>query len=77
MVDGQVVKRPRGRHRFFKTQHFGLVVKTWLNEDRAGPLGERGDSWSGRSKSGMWQAGTSKVVASPVSIKDRSVDPRE
>jgi hypothetical protein len=26
------------------TQHFSLVVKTWLNGDRAGPLGERGDS---------------------------------
>jgi hypothetical protein len=52
MVDGWVVERPRGGHRFFKTQHFGLVVKTWLNGDRAGPLGERGDSWLGRSGSG-------------------------
>jgi hypothetical protein len=25
-----VFERPRGGHRFFKTQHFGLVVKTWL-----------------------------------------------
>jgi hypothetical protein len=31
MVDGRVVKRPRGGHRFFKTQNFGLVIKTWLN----------------------------------------------
>jgi hypothetical protein len=31
MVDCRVVKRPRGSHRFFKTQHFGLVVTTWLN----------------------------------------------
>jgi hypothetical protein len=63
MVDGRVVERPRGSHRFFKTQHFGLIAGTWLNGDRAGPLGERGDSWSGRSGSGIWQAGTSKVVA--------------
>jgi hypothetical protein len=52
MVDGRVVERPRGGHRFFKTQHFGLIAGTWLNGDRAGPLGERGDSWSGRSGSG-------------------------
>jgi hypothetical protein len=25
-----VVKRLCGGHRFFKTQNFGLVVKTWL-----------------------------------------------
>jgi hypothetical protein len=25
-----VVERPRGGHRLFKTQYFGLVVKTWL-----------------------------------------------
>jgi hypothetical protein len=42
-----------------------------------GPLGERGDSWSGRSGSGMWQAGTSKVVAPLVLVKNRWVDPRE
>jgi hypothetical protein len=45
MVDRRVVKRLRGGHRFFKTQHFGLVVKTCLNRDRAGPLGERWDAW--------------------------------
>jgi hypothetical protein len=38
---------------------------------------ESGDSWLGRSGSGMWQAGTSKVVAPPVSVKDRWVAPRE
>jgi hypothetical protein len=27
------------------------VVKTWLNGDRAGPLGESGDNWLGRSGS--------------------------
>jgi hypothetical protein len=31
MVDGRVVERPRGGHRFFKTQNFGLVDKIWLN----------------------------------------------
>jgi hypothetical protein len=77
MVDDQVVKRPRDGHRFLKTQHFGLIGGTWLNGDRAGPLGERGDSWSGRSRSGMWQAGTSKVVAPHVSINDRLVGPHE
>jgi hypothetical protein len=67
MVDGRVVEGPCGCHRFFKTQHFDLVVKTWLNGDRAGPLGERGDSWSERTGSGTWKAGTSKVVA-PASV---------
>jgi hypothetical protein len=47
----------------FKTQHFGLVVKIWLNGDRAGSLGKRGDSWSGGSGSGTWKANISKVVA--------------
>jgi hypothetical protein len=41
----------------------GRVVKIWLNGDLAGPLWEKGDSWSGRSGSGTWKAGTSKVVA--------------
>jgi hypothetical protein len=63
MIDGRVVKRPRGGQRFLKTQHFGLIDETWLNGDRAGPLGERGDSWSGRSGSDTWKADTSKVVA--------------
>jgi hypothetical protein len=63
MVDGRVVKRPRDGHRFFKTQHFGLIAGTWLNRDWAGPLGERRDSWSGKSQSGTWKAGTSKVIA--------------
>jgi hypothetical protein len=63
MVDWRVVERPHNGHKFFKTQHFDLVVKTWLNGDREGPLGERGGSWLGRLESGMWQASTSKVVA--------------
>jgi hypothetical protein len=29
-VDGRVVERPHGGHRFFKTQYFDLVVKTSL-----------------------------------------------
>jgi hypothetical protein len=28
------------------------------------PLGKSGDRWLGRSESGMWKAGTSKVIAS-------------
>jgi hypothetical protein len=31
MVDGRVVKRPRGGRRFFKTQNFSLVAGTCLN----------------------------------------------
>jgi hypothetical protein len=35
-----VVERSRGDHRFFKTQNFGLVVKTWLKvETGRGQLG--------------------------------------
>jgi hypothetical protein len=34
-----------------KTQHFGLLAKTWLNGDWVGPLGKSGDSWLGRSGS--------------------------
>jgi hypothetical protein len=58
-----VVERPRGCHRFSKTQNFGLIAGIGLNGDRTGPLGERGDNWSGRLVSGMWETGTSKVVA--------------
>jgi hypothetical protein len=42
-----------------------------------GSLGESGDSWLGWSGSGMWQAETSKVVAPPMSVKDRWVGPCE
>jgi hypothetical protein len=64
MVDGRVIKRPRGGHRFFKTQNFGLGVKTWLNWRPGGALRRKGeiDGWEGRGV-GMWQAGTFKVVA--------------
>jgi hypothetical protein len=35
-----VVERPHGGHRFFKTQNFCLVVKTWLKvETGRGQLG--------------------------------------
>jgi hypothetical protein len=37
---------------FLKTKHFGLLAKTWLNGDQAGPLGKSGDSWLGRSGNG-------------------------
>jgi hypothetical protein len=58
-----VIERLRGNHMFSKTQKFGLIAGTGLNGDRAGPLGERGDGWSGRLGSGTWKTGTSKVVA--------------
>jgi hypothetical protein len=38
---------------------------------------ESGDCWFGRSGSGTWQASTSKVVAPPVSVKDRWFGPHE
>jgi hypothetical protein len=38
---------------------------------------ESGDRRLGRSGSDMWNAGTSKVVDLPVSVKDRWVGPRE
>jgi hypothetical protein len=61
---GRVVKRPCGGHRFFKTQNFGLVVKTWLNWRPGEALRWKGETvgWEGRGV-GMWQVGTSKVVA--------------
>jgi hypothetical protein len=64
MIDGRVVERPCGGHRFFQTQHFGLVVKTWLNWRPGGALRWKGEiaGWKGRGV-GTWQAGTSKVVA--------------
>jgi hypothetical protein len=30
MIDGRVVERPPGGHRFFKAQHIGLIAGTWL-----------------------------------------------
>jgi hypothetical protein len=59
-----VVKRPRGGHRFFKAQNFGLVIKTWLNWRPDWALSWKGETtgWEGRGV-GMWQAGTSKDVA--------------
>jgi hypothetical protein len=50
MVDGRVVERPRGGHSFFKTQNFGLVVKTWLNWRQSGSLRWKGEiaGWEGR-----------------------------
>jgi hypothetical protein len=38
---------------------------------------ENGDRQLGRSGSVIWQASTFKVVALTVSVKDRSVGPRE
>jgi hypothetical protein len=38
---------------------------------------ERGDSWSERLGSGTWKTSISKVVAPPMSVKDRLVGPHE
>jgi hypothetical protein len=38
---------------------------------------ERGDRWLERLGSGMWKAGAFKTVASPMSVNDRWVGPRE
>jgi hypothetical protein len=43
-----------------KTQHFGLLVKMETGRGHKGKVGTAG--WEGRGV-GMWQAGTSKVVA--------------
>jgi hypothetical protein len=50
MVDGRVVERPRGGHRFFKTQHFGLIARTWLNWRPDGALRWKVETagWEGR-----------------------------
>jgi hypothetical protein len=55
MVDGRVVERPRGGHRFFKTQNFGLVVKTWLNWRPSGATRGKGRQLVG--KVGEWVCG--------------------
>jgi hypothetical protein len=45
-----VVERPRGGHWFFKTQNFGLVVKTWLKvETGRGQLGGSVEPLEGKS----------------------------
>jgi hypothetical protein len=58
-----VVERPRGGHRFFKTQH---LVNGWnlvKMETGRGHYGKRETAdWKGRGV-GMWQAGTFKIVA--------------
>jgi hypothetical protein len=55
MVDGRVVERPCGGHRFFKTQNFGLVVKTWLNWRPGGATRGKGRQLVG--KVGEWVCG--------------------
>jgi hypothetical protein len=47
-----VVERPHGGHRFFKTQHFGLVIKTWLNWRPGGATRGKGRQQVG--KVGAW-----------------------
>jgi hypothetical protein len=63
MIDERVVERPCGSHRFFKTQNFGLVVKTWSKvETGRGQLdgsvkpseGKGGESVVAISRFSMW-----------------------
>jgi hypothetical protein len=78
MVDGWVVERPRDGHRFFKTQNFSLVVKTWL---KWGPDGAtRGKERHLVGKVEEWVCGKpapQRLYPPPVLIKDRSVGPHE
>jgi hypothetical protein len=57
MVDGRVVERPRGGHRFFKTQNFGLVVKTWLKWRPGGATRGKGRQLVGKVEE--WVCGKS------------------
>jgi hypothetical protein len=63
-VHEHVVEKQCAGHRFFKTQNFSLVVKSWLNWRPDGALRWKGETadWESRVV-GMWQVGTSKVVA--------------
>jgi hypothetical protein len=42
MVDGRVVERPRGGHRFSKIQNCGLSSRAWLNWRPGGATREKG-----------------------------------
>jgi hypothetical protein len=55
MVDGRVVERPRDGHRFFKTQHFGLITGTWLKWKLGGAI--RGKWRQLVGKVGEWVCG--------------------
>jgi hypothetical protein len=78
MVDGRVVERPCGGHRFFKTQYFGLITGTWLKWRPGGAL--RGMWRQQAGKVGEWICGKPAppwLKPPPMSVKDRWVGPRE
>jgi hypothetical protein len=55
MVDVRVTERPHDDNRFFKTQNFGLVVKTWSNWRLGGAI--RGKWRQLIGKVGEWVCG--------------------
>jgi hypothetical protein len=52
MVDGRVVKIPRGGHRCFKNSTFGINAGTWLNWRPSGAT--RGNERQLVEKVGEW-----------------------
>jgi hypothetical protein len=73
-----VLERPCGGHRLFKTQNFGLIAGTWLNWRPGGAI--RGKWRQLVGNVGEWVCGKPappRLYLPPVSIKDRSVGPRE
>jgi hypothetical protein len=73
-----VIERPRGGHRFFKTQNFGLMVKTWLKvETGQGQLGGSVEPSKGKGgESAVVILRFSMWYPPPVSVKDRGVGTR-
>jgi hypothetical protein len=73
-----VVERPRGGPRFFETQNFGLVVKTWLNWRLGGALRWKGEAngWEGLGVV-RGKLAPPRLLPPPVSVMDRWVGPRE
>jgi hypothetical protein len=78
MVGGRVVKRPRGSHRFLKNSTLWSLAKIWLKWRPGGAT--RGKWGQLVGKVGEWVCGKPappRLYPPPVSIKDRSVSPRE
>jgi hypothetical protein len=73
-----VVERPRGGYRFFKNSTLWSLAKIWLKWRPSGTI--RGKWGHVVGKVGEWVCGKSappRLYPPPVSIKDRSVGPRE
>jgi hypothetical protein len=73
-----VVEKPCDGQIFFKTQYFGLVVKTWLKWRPGGAI--RGKWRQLVGKVGEWVCGKptpSRLLPPLVSVKDRWVGPHE